>query len=311
MAPYFMFVVTNTHFAPIIVTTIMTRSIYSYNMMIAVVIMTALSYLPGVAQETDGDEDGGHGGGGIVRVHIRTTPWNWKPTADEPTRNWITNPFDGIDAKGIFGALIPAFMLYLLFYIDHNISSILTQSPKFNLKKPPSYHWDFFCLGLTIIPCGILGLPPGSGLIPQAPLHTRALCTREHREIDGVKREVVTHCEEQRWSALFQAALMFVALSLLTVISWIPVGCLFGVFLYLGVGAMYGNEVWERITLCAMLPKKRPPIPIVKNVEWRTVQLFTLVQVSSATLIFGIAQFAEVGTCIVYLSGCLDVCQLR
>ena len=272
-------------------------SLTSYNMMIALVIMTGLSYLPGVDQSSDGH--------GIHRVNIRFTPWDWQPTYDRP---WITHPLDGIDTKGIFGALFPAFMLYLLFFIDHNISSILTQSSQYNLSKPPAYHWDFFVLGLTIIPCGILGLPPGSGLIPQAPLHTRALCNREHEtDNNGVKQEVVTHCEEQRWSALCQASLMFVALSLLVMISWIPVGCLFGIFLYLGVGAMYGNEIWERITLCGMYAKKRPKIPVVTQVRsWRTVQLFTTLQVACAVLIFGVAQFASVGKYIVELSTCLS-----
>jgi hypothetical protein len=186
-------------------------------------------------------------------------------------------------------------MLYLLFFIDHNISSILTQAPKYNLKKPASYHWDFFCLGLTIVPCGLLGLPPGSGLIPQAPLHTRALATRKILERHGVKQEVTVHVEEQRWSALGQASLMFVALSLFTVISWIPKGALFGVFLYLGVGALHGNEIWHHITLSFMYAKKRPPVPIVANVKWSTVQLYTLVQVCCAAAIFGVAQFASVG----------------
>lgn len=123
----------------------------SYNMMIALIIMTGLSYLPGVDQD-----------GALERVNIRFAPWDWKPTAD---RAWVIDPLKGIDIKGIFGALFPALMLYLLFFIDHNISSILTQSPKYNLTKPPAYHWDFFVLGLTIIPCGIMGLPPGSGLV--------------------------------------------------------------------------------------------------------------------------------------------------
>jgi hypothetical protein len=259
----------------------------SYNMMIAVVIMTAFSYLPGVAQ----DDNGRHG---IERVKIRRIPWDWQPTTD--TRPWVANPMEGIDVNGIFGALFPAFMLYLLFFIDHNISSILTQAPKYNLKKPPAYHWDFFVLGLTIIPCGIMGLPPGSGLIPQAPLHTRALCTRTHKEIHGIRREIVTHCEEQRWSALIQAMLMFVALSLMSVISWIPVGCLFGVFLYLGVGAMHGNEIWERINLMFMLAKKRPQIPVVSNTSsWGVVQAYTAIQVGLAAVTFGIAQFATWG----------------
>lgn len=259
----------------------------SYNTLIAVVIATAASYLPGVDQAENGV-------GGIDRVNIRFAPWDWQPTADRP---WVSNPLEGIDTKGIFGAIVPGFMFFLLFIIDHNVSSILTQSPKFNLKKPPAYHWDFFVLGVTFIPCAILGLPPGNGLIPQAPLHARALCTRK-TIIDeyGVKREVVTHCEEQRWSGLGQACLMFVALAAFTVLSWIPRGCLFGLFLYLGVGALDGNEIWERITFCFMNVDLRPNVPVVREVNWRTVQYFTAFQFACAFCIFAVAQFAEVGT---------------
>lgn len=254
----------------------------SYNMVVSLVIVTSLSYLPGLDQ-----------GGKLSRVNIRVTPWNWQPTYD---RAWWVNPTEGIDINGIFGAMFPGLMFYLLFFIDHNVSSILSQLPKFNLKKPPAYHWDFFVLGVTFLPCAFLGLPPGNGLIPQAPLHTRSLCTKEYREIDGVKREVYTHCEEQRYSGLLQAVLMFVVLALLTVISWIPVGALFGVLLYLGCVAMNGNAVWERIGLNAIMPKKRPPVPVVTSVKsWRTVQLYTFVQVGCTAVIFGVSQYASVG----------------
>jgi hypothetical protein len=127
------------------------------------------------------------------------------------------------------------------------------------LKKPSAYHWDFFVLGLTIVPCGILGLPPGSGLIPQAPLHARASATKKYVEENGVMKEIYTHVEEQRWSAFLQAALMFVALSSFEIISWIPTGSLFGVFLYLGVSAMHGNDVWRNVTFLFMVPNRSSP----------------------------------------------------
>lgn len=251
------------------------------------------SYLPGMNQLDSG-------GQGMERVNVNPQ-WGW-PSVDRP---WVINPAE-IGTKGIFGALFPAFMLYLLFFIDHNISSILTQAPKFNLKKPAAYHWDFFCLGLTIIPCGILGLPPGSGLIPQAPLHTRALATRKIVENHhGVKQEVTVHVEEQRWSAFMQAALMFVVLNLFVILSWIPKGALFGIFLYLGVGAMHGNEIFNIISLSLMYAKHRPPIPVVVNVKWSTVQLYTLIQVSCTALIFGVANFASVGYIFPALIGLL------
>ncbi|KAL7560838.1 hypothetical protein ACA910_013273 [Epithemia clementina (nom. ined.)] len=269
--------------------TILTRQVRvfleSCNTLIAVVVGTALSYLPGV-------ELSNNGAGGLERVGV-IVPWDWQPTADRP---WVTNPLSGIDAGGIMAAIIPGFMFFLLFIIDHNVSSILTQSPKYNLKKPPAYHWDFFVLGVTFIPCAILGLPPGNGLIPQAPLHCRALCTRKFETDEhGVRREVVSFCEEQRWSGLGQALLMFVALASFRVISWIPRGCLFGLFLYLGVGALHGNEIWERITFCLMIEKKRPKIPVVREVKWMTVVFYTFIQAACGFCVFGVAQFASVG----------------
>lgn len=65
--------------------------------------------------------------------------------------------------------------------------------------------------------------------------------------------------------------------------------------LYLGVGALFGNKIWHNIVLSCMYAKKRPRIPLVVNVKWSTVQLYTLMQVCIAGLIFGIAQFSAVG----------------
>jgi hypothetical protein len=252
-----------------------------YNTLIALIVVTALSYTRALTVN-----------GSLKRVDI-TFPWDWQPTADRP---WVTNPFQHIDATGIFAAMVPGLMFFLLFIIDHNVSSILTQSPNLNLKKPPAYHWDFFVLGITFLPCAILGLPPGNGLIPQAPLHARALSSREFFvDEHGVKQERVTHVEEQRWSGLAQATLVFVALAAFQVISWIPRGALQGVFFYLGMATLYGNEIWERFTLCWIIFKRRPRIPVVREVAWRTVQYWTAIQALCSFAIFAVAQFADFG----------------
>ena len=44
-----------------------------------------------------------------------------------------------------------------------------------------------------------------------------------------------------------------------------------------------------------MYAKKRPRTTIVVNVKWRTVQMYTLMQVCIAGCIFGVAQFSAVG----------------
>ena len=258
----------------------------SYNMVMSVVIVTALSYLHGLPNDSASS-------GGINRVHV-SAPWDWKPS--DPTRAWAINPTSGILWKGLFGALFPALMLYCLFFIDHNISSILTQDPKFNLRKKPTYSWDFFCLDNTIIPCAILGLPPGSGLIPQAPLHTRALATREQFEEEGVVKEITTYVEEQRYSALGQSLLMFAALVSFTAIALIPKSSLYGIFLYLGVGALYNNDIWHRFLYLCVTEERRPKLQLFTDVKWSTIRIFTIIEIICALIIFGVANFAPIGT---------------
>ena len=55
---------------------------------------------------------------------------------------------------------------------------MLAHAPQYPLQKPAAMHLDFLVLGVCTLICGFLGVPPGSGLLPQAPWHTRSLATR-------------------------------------------------------------------------------------------------------------------------------------
>ena len=50
-------------------------------------------------------------------------------------------------------------LLTILFFFDHNVSSLIAQGTEFPLKKPSGFHWDIFLLGLTTGVSGLLGLP--------------------------------------------------------------------------------------------------------------------------------------------------------
>lgn len=52
----------------------------------------------------------------------------------------------------------------------------MAQNRGFPVKRPAGFHWDFFLLGCTTFVSGVLGLPAPNGLVPQAPVHTEALC---------------------------------------------------------------------------------------------------------------------------------------
>lgn len=71
--------------------------------------------------------------------------------------------------------MIPGAIIMFLFYLDHEISSIIYTMDRYGTKKPGGFSWDIILLGTTTILCSILGLPPANGLLPQAPLHSEFL----------------------------------------------------------------------------------------------------------------------------------------
>jgi boron transporter len=109
----------------------------------------------------------------------------------------------------IIGAFIPATMIAVLYYFDHSVASQLAQQKEFNLRKPPSFHYDLLLLGFLVcqmtkfpvnnfclllyfvypvlcfeqqtLLCGLIGIPPSNGVIPQSPMHTKSLATLKHQ----------------------------------------------------------------------------------------------------------------------------------
>ncbi|KAI3627049.1 hypothetical protein CBS14141_001050 [Malassezia furfur] len=115
------------------------------------------------------------------------------PTLD---RDWVVD-FWNAEVQWVFVGAPLGFLLTLLFYFDHNVSSVMAQARKFPITKPAGFHWDFFLLGCTTFVSGILGLPVPNGLVPQAPYHTDSLAvyTQEpivDEEQRGVRRVSVT-----------------------------------------------------------------------------------------------------------------------
>jgi MFS superfamily sulfate permease-like transporter len=199
----------------------------------------------------------------------------------------IPIPLMGGDMKvwQVFFAIIPATMLLVLFFFDHNVSSLLSQQKRFQLEKPPSYHYDFAVLGTIFALCGFFGVPPGNGLIPQAPLHVRALATIEN--IDG--KEVYRKVEEKRWSNFLQSALCLVTLLIMPIISMIPHAVLSGTFLYMGVSGLGDNGLFDRACGMLMEPALRPALWSggTEKPDWaQQVTRYTLTQLACVTVIF-------------------------
>lgn len=169
------------------------------------------------------------------------TSTSFRPTS--PDRSVFLAKFWQLHIAWIFAAMVPGLIITILFFFDHEVSSIICTIDRYKTRKPSGFAWDIVLLGTTTAVCGILGIPPANGLLPQAPLHSESLMHTEKEEIvvmdaDEEKTQVreVKRVYEQRWSAFLHAGaiLAFVSPPLQHVLGLTPTSVLAGLFMFMG-----------------------------------------------------------------------------
>lgn len=270
---------------------------------IATIFWTGFSHIPGRIKDAN-----------LLRVpHTRA----FYPSQDRP---WLVE-FWNLEAKWVFVALPMGILMTLLFYYDHNVSSLTAQAKQFPLKKPAGFHWDFFLLGITCFVSGIIGLPLPNGLVPQAPVHTDSLVeyqdrftvTKEKSE-DPPSDEWVTHhykkieavqVREQRVShfIMFLALLGCMTGPLLTVLHTMPLGLFAGVFFVVGWSGIPGFNITQNLLYC--LSEKRfidPGDPRNTLSKWR-IFYFTMFQIIGVAISVAISQtIAAIGFPVIIIA---------
>ncbi|KAF2744484.1 hypothetical protein M011DRAFT_520950 [Sporormia fimetaria CBS 119925] len=189
-------------------------------------------------------------------IELLTLPTS-KAFSPTPDRGWFIHFWD-LSVSDVFLALPFAILLTILFWFDHNVSSLIAQGTEFPLRKPAGFHWDIFLLGLTTGISGLLGIPFPNGLIPQAPFHTQSLCVTRTVSADDEEANkghgtpqhfVVDHVVEQRFSNLAQGLLTLGTMTgpLLIVLHLIPQAVLAGLFFVMGIQALEANGITLKI----------------------------------------------------------------
>lgn len=185
-----------------------------------------------------------HFGGYLNNVDFQYLPISksYFPTSKigRDPKTWLA--YAEISTKDIFIALPFGIILTILFYFDHNVSSLMAQRSQYKLTKPSSFHYDFALLGITTVVAGVLGIPPPNGLIPQAPLHTESLLVLD-------RDNNVVRCVEQRFTNTVQGLLMLGTMTrpLLVCLGQIPQAVLSGLFFIMGIQGLTDNEIINRI----------------------------------------------------------------
>lgn len=237
-----------------------------------------------------------------VQLEVLPTSKAFFPTSD---RSWLVNFWD-LNVGEVFMALPFAVLLTILFWFDHNVSSLIAQGSEFPLRKPAGFHWDLFLLGVTTGVAGILGLPYPNGLIPQAPFHTESLCiTKPVKEVDekgehkGRYAFEATHVVEQRVSNLAQGLLTLGTMTgpLLVVLHLVPHGVLAGLFFIMGIQALEANGITAKLMFLLRDRNLTPPsAPLLQIKRRSTIWWFVVIQLVGFGATFAITQtIAAVG----------------
>ncbi|XP_077419784.1 solute carrier family 4 member 11 isoform X3 [Vanacampus margaritifer] len=188
-------------------------------------------------------------------------------------------PLERLTALNVLSAMGLGFLLALLIFIDQNIVVSLTNAPENRLLKGTAYHWDLMLSGLINILMSVLGLPWMHAAFPHSTLHVRQLAFVEQRVEGGHLYETIVQVKETRVTSL--AANVFIGASVFLLplpLQWIPKPVLYGLFLYIALTSIDGNQMCDRMALLLKEQTSYPPTHYIRKVPQRKIHYFTFLQ---------------------------------
>ena len=168
----------------------------------------------------------------------------------------------------------------VLIYLDQNITARLVNSPDNRLRRGPGYHLDLAVVGLLIGVCSLFGLPWLVAATVRSLNHVRSLANFELLVNNQHHHAQIQHVRENRVTGFAIHALLGASLLLLPYLKLIPMAVLFGLFLYMGVVSMAGNQFFERLRLWLTDPELYPSTHYIRRVPILRVHLFTVIQLT-------------------------------
>ncbi len=209
-------------------------------------------------------------------------------------RPWLVDLWD-VPVWVILASSVPALLCTVLVFLDHNITNRLVNQAGHGLQKGPAYHLDLLVVGLLTAALSLFALPWLVAATVRSLNHVRALATVEESvRADGSTDERILSVLEQRVTGL--AIHILIGLSVF-VLPWllargveIPMAVLFGIFLFMGVTSLGGNQFFERLRLWVMDPHHYPRTHYVRKVPMREIHLFTVIQLFGLLVLWGVKE---------------------
>ncbi|XP_026578698.1 sodium bicarbonate transporter-like protein 11 isoform X2 [Pseudonaja textilis] len=193
---------------------------------------------------------------------------------------FVLAPLKDLHLGSVMSAMGLGFLLSMLFFIEQNIVASLTNAPENRLVKGTAYHWDLLLVALINTGLSVFGLPWIHAAFPHSPMHVRALAYVEERVENGHIYETIVSVKETRLTTLVANSLVGLSLLLLPFpLQLIPKPVLYGLFLYIALTSIDGNQLFERVALLLKEQTAYPPTHYIRRVPQRKIHYFTGLQV--------------------------------
>jgi hypothetical protein len=188
-----------------------------------------------------------------------------------------------------FAAAGPALLLTVLVFLDHNITARIVNSPDHHLQKGESYHWDLGIVGLLVAVCSMFGLPWHVAATVRSLNHVRSLASFEDVvNQHGETRTRIMHVRENRITGFSIHALIGLSLLLIPLLKNVPMAALYGLFLYMGVVSLSGNQFVERFALWLKDPNLYPATHYIRRVPRKVIHAFTGLQAACLAILWAV-----------------------
>ncbi|XP_027632975.1 solute carrier family 4 member 11 isoform X2 [Falco biarmicus] len=222
--------------------------------------------------------------GSYIFKEIEMSKFNYNPSESL----FVLAPVQSLSIGSVMSAMGLGFLLSMLFFIEQNIVASLTNAPENRLVKGTAYHWDLLLVALINTGLSIFGLPWIHAAFPHSPMHVRALAYVEERVENGHIYETIVSVKETRLTSVVANFLVGLSLLLLPFpLQWIPKPVLYGLFLYIALTSIDGNQLFERVALLLKEQTAYPPTHYIRRVPQRKIHYFTGLQVLQLLILCG------------------------
>ncbi|VDO46005.1 unnamed protein product [Haemonchus placei] len=235
------------------------RQIFSdFAVMISIVIMTLIDM------------------GAAINTPKLNVPSSFRPTWDG--RGWFIPPFDGNPLWTAPLAALPALLACILIFMDQQITTVIVNRKENKLKKGCGYHLDLLVLAILIFIVGVLGLPIYVAATVLSINHINSLKVESECKAPGEVAQFIG-VREQRVTGIVTFLMIGLSVLITNFLGKIPMPVLYGVFLYMGISALGGIQLFDRILLLLMPMKYQPDTIYIRHVPIKKIHLFTAFQV--------------------------------